>query len=92
MSGYTWEQFTAEMSVRVAAPPLDRYPIMRRMLPMLLGHHSNQPFEYGLDALIDGLELRRRAAGESSGAPDLTTGNFATASQTQSAGSHSEER
>jgi hypothetical protein len=24
-----------------------------------LGHHSSQPFEYGLDALLDGLEVRR---------------------------------
>jgi hypothetical protein len=47
------------MSARVAALPLDRYPVMRRMLPMLLGHHSNMPFEYGLDALLDGLALRR---------------------------------
>ena len=47
------------MSERVAALPLDRYPTMRRMLPMLLGHHHDQPFEYGLDALLDGLELRR---------------------------------
>jgi TetR/AcrR family transcriptional regulator, tetracycline repressor protein len=60
-SGYSWEQFTAEMSARVAALPLDRYPVMRRMLPMLLGHHSNMPFEYGLDALLDGLALRREA-------------------------------
>ncbi len=58
-SGYTWEQFTTEMSARVAALPLDRFPIMRRMLPMLLGHHTSQPFEYGLDALLDGLEVRR---------------------------------
>jgi TetR/AcrR family transcriptional regulator, tetracycline repressor protein len=58
-SGYTWEQFATEMSARVAALPLDRYPVMRRMLPMLLGHHSSQPFEYGLDALLDGLEVRR---------------------------------
>jgi AcrR family transcriptional regulator len=58
-SGYTWEQFTTEMSARVAALPLDRYPVMRRMLPMLLGHHSDMPFEYGLDALLDGLALRR---------------------------------
>jgi AcrR family transcriptional regulator len=58
-SGYTWEQFTSEMSARVAALPLDRFPVMRRMLPMLLGHHSNMPFEYGLDALLDGLALRR---------------------------------
>jgi hypothetical protein len=58
-AGYTWEQFTAEMSARVAALPLDRYPVMRRMLPMLLGHHSDMPFEYGLDALLDGLALRR---------------------------------
>ncbi len=58
-SGYSWDQFATEMSERVAALPLDRYPTMRRMLPMLLGHHHDQPFEYGLDALIDGLELRR---------------------------------
>ena len=61
-SGYTWEQFEAEMHVRVAALPMDRYPVMRRMLPMLLGHHHSQPFEYGLDALLDGLETRRAAA------------------------------
>ena len=60
-SGYTWEQFEAEMHTRVAALPLDRYPVMRRMLPMLLGHHHSQPFEYGLDALLDGLEVRRAA-------------------------------
>ncbi len=60
-SGYTWEQFAAEMSARVAALPLDRYPVMRRMFPMLLGHHHSQPFEYGLDALLDGFEVRRAA-------------------------------
>jgi hypothetical protein len=32
---------------------------MGRMLPMLLGHHHSAPFEYGLDALLDGLEVRR---------------------------------
>lgn len=58
-SGYTWEQFAAEMSTRIAALPLDRYPLMGRMLPMLLGHHHSAPFEYGLDALLDGLEVRR---------------------------------
>ncbi len=58
-SGYTWDQFAEEMSRRVAALPLDRYPTMRRMLPMLLGHHHDQPFEYGLDALIAGLAARR---------------------------------
>ena len=62
-SGYTWERFAAEMGERVAALPLDRYPTMRRMLPMLLGHHQDQPFEYGLDALLDGLEARRGRAG-----------------------------
>lgn len=61
-SGYTWEQFEAEMRTRVAALPMDRYPVMRRMFPMLLGHHHSAPFEYGLDALLDGLELRRAAA------------------------------
>ncbi len=50
-SGYSWDQFAAEMSERVEALPLDRYPTIRRMLPMLLGHHHDQPFEYGLDAL-----------------------------------------
>jgi TetR/AcrR family transcriptional regulator, tetracycline repressor protein len=60
-SGYTWEQFAAEMSRRVEALPLDRYPTMRKMLPMLLGHHHDQPFEYGLDALLDGLAARRAA-------------------------------
>lgn len=58
-SGYSWDQFAEEMSRRVAALPLDRYPTMRRMLPMLLGHHHDQPFEYGLDALIAGLAARR---------------------------------
>ena len=58
-SGYTWEQFAAEMSRRVDALPLDRYPTVRRMLPMLLGHHHDQPFEYGLEALLDGLAVRR---------------------------------
>lgn len=58
-SGYTWEQFAAEMGKRVDALPMDRFPTVRRMLPMLLGHHHDQPFEYGLDALLDGLEMRR---------------------------------
>ncbi len=58
-AGYRWEQFASEMDTRLAALPLDRYPAMREMLPMLLGHHHDQPFEYGLDALLDGLELRR---------------------------------
>ncbi len=62
-SGYTWDEFEAEMRARVAALPMDRYPVMRRMLPMLLGHHHSQPFEYGLDALLDGLEVRRATAG-----------------------------
>jgi len=57
-SGYTWQQFAAEMGKRVAALPLDRYPTVREMLPMLLGHHHDQPFEYGLDALLDGLAMR----------------------------------
>lgn len=61
-SGYTWSEFASEMSARVAALPVDRYPVMRRMFPMLLGHHQSQPFEYGLDALLDGLELRRAAS------------------------------
>jgi AcrR family transcriptional regulator len=61
-SGYTWQQFAAEMGRRVDALPVERYPTMRRMLPMLLGHHHDQPFEYGLDALLDGLALRRGAA------------------------------
>lgn len=64
-SGYTWDQFTAEMNARIAAIPLDRFPVMRRMLPMLLGHHHSQPFEYGLDALLEGLEVRRAAAASS---------------------------
>jgi AcrR family transcriptional regulator len=68
-SGYTWEQFATEMSARVAALPLDRYPVMRRMLPMLLGHHSSQPFEYGLDALLDGLEVRRSTPTKPTSAP-----------------------
>jgi AcrR family transcriptional regulator len=58
-SGYTWEQFAAEMSRRVDALPLDHFPTVRRMLPMLLGHHHDQPFEYGLEALLDGLAVRR---------------------------------
>ena len=49
----------AEMGRRVDALPLDRYPTVRRMLPMLLGHHHDQPFEYGLEALLDGLAARR---------------------------------
>jgi AcrR family transcriptional regulator len=61
-SGYTWEQFAAEMSKRVAALSSERYPTMRRMLPMLLGHHHDQPFAYGLDALLDGLAARRTAS------------------------------
>jgi TetR/AcrR family transcriptional regulator, tetracycline repressor protein len=67
-AGYTWEQFSAEMTKRVAALPLDRFPVMRRMLPMLLGHHHSLPFEYGLDALLDGLALRRAAAAGSGSA------------------------
>ena len=58
-SGYTWQQFAEEMSRRVDALPLDRFPTVRRMLPMLLGHHHDQPFEYGLEALLDGLAIRR---------------------------------
>ncbi len=58
-SGYTWEQFAAEMGRRVDALPMDRFPTVRRMLPMLLGHHHDQPFEYGLEALLDGLAVRR---------------------------------
>lgn len=58
-SGYTWEQFAAEMGRRIDALPSDRFPTVRGMLPMLLGHHQSQPFEYGLDALLDGLEVRR---------------------------------
>jgi AcrR family transcriptional regulator len=61
-SGYTWEQFTAEMSARIEALPLQQFPVMRRMFPMLLGHHHSQPFEYGLDALLDGLAARLAAA------------------------------
>jgi AcrR family transcriptional regulator len=61
-AGYTWDQFEVEMQKRVETLSLDRYPVMRRMLPMLLGHHHDQPFEYGLDALLDGLELRRAAS------------------------------
>jgi TetR/AcrR family transcriptional regulator, tetracycline repressor protein len=61
-SGYTWEQFAAMMDTRIAALPLEQFPAMRRMFPMLLGHHHDQPFEYGLDALLDGLEVRRAAA------------------------------
>jgi hypothetical protein len=30
---------------------------------MLLGHHHDRPFEYGLDALLDGLAVRRKTAG-----------------------------
>lgn len=62
-AGYTWPEFERQMSERVAALPMDRYPVMRRMLPMLLGHHHDRPFEYGLDALLDGLAVRRRAVG-----------------------------
>ncbi len=58
-AGYTWEEFEAEMSRRVDALPLERFPTVRRMLPMLLGHHDDRPFEYGLDALLDGLDARR---------------------------------
>ena len=61
-AGYTWDQFEVEMRKRVATLSLDRYPVMRRVLPMLLGHHHDQPFEYGLDALLDGLEVRRAAS------------------------------
>jgi AcrR family transcriptional regulator len=61
-AGYTWEQFEDEMSRRIAALPLERFPTVRRMLPMLLGHHHDQPFEYGLDALLDGLDARRAAS------------------------------
>jgi AcrR family transcriptional regulator len=57
-AGYTWQQFAEEMGKRVDALPLDRYPTVREMLPMLLGHHHDQPFQYGLDALLDGLEMR----------------------------------
>jgi AcrR family transcriptional regulator len=59
-SGYTWEQFEAAMSDRLTAVPWEKYPAVRKMLPMLLGHHHDQPFEYGLDALLDGLDARRR--------------------------------
>jgi AcrR family transcriptional regulator len=61
-AGYTLDQFVALMHGRLAALPMDRYPTMQRMLPMLLGHHHDQPFEYGLDALLDGFALRRAAA------------------------------
>jgi AcrR family transcriptional regulator len=60
-SGYSWEQFASEMGKRVDALPPDRYPTVRAMLPMLLGHHHDQPFEYGLDALLDGLAMRSAA-------------------------------
>jgi AcrR family transcriptional regulator len=60
-AGYTWDQFEAEMTRRLATLPLERFPTTRRMLPMLLGHHHDQPFEYGLDALLDGLDARRAA-------------------------------
>jgi AcrR family transcriptional regulator len=62
-SGHTWQQFAAEMGRRVDALPRDRYPTVRDMLPMLLGHHHDQPFAYGLDALLDGLEMRGPAGG-----------------------------
>lgn len=58
-AGYTWEEFAAQMSLRVAALPQDRYPVMHRMFPMLLGHHHDRPFEYGLDALLEGLAARQ---------------------------------
>ncbi len=63
-SGYSWEQFEAEMETRLQTLPWDRYPALRRMLPMLLGHHHDQPFEFGLDALLDGLEARRTRLGD----------------------------
>jgi len=66
-SGYTWEQFAAEMGRRVDALPLDRFPTVRRMLPMLLGHHHDRPFEYGLEALLDGLAVRRGYPGATEG-------------------------
>jgi AcrR family transcriptional regulator len=62
-AGYTWPEFASQMSARIDALPMDRYPVMRRMLPMLLGHHHDRPFEYGLDALLDGLAVRRKSAG-----------------------------
>lgn len=57
-AGYSWEQFSAVMNEQLAGIPIDRYPAARRMLPMLLGHHRDQPFEYGLDALLEGLSVR----------------------------------
>jgi AcrR family transcriptional regulator len=61
-AGYTWQEFAAQMQTRVDALPLERYPVMRRMFPMLLGHHHDRPFEYGLDALLDGLAARLAVA------------------------------
>jgi AcrR family transcriptional regulator len=58
-AGYSWEQFSAQMDERLAALPLDRFPATRKMLPMLIGHHHDQPFEFGLDALLEGLAARR---------------------------------
>ena len=62
-AGYTWDEFAQQMSARIAALSMDRYPVMRRMLPMLLGHHHDRPFEYGLDALLDGLAVRHNTPG-----------------------------
>jgi AcrR family transcriptional regulator len=58
-AGYTWDEFEAVMRTRLDDIQMQRYPVMRRMFPMLLGHHHDRPFEYGLDALIEGLASRR---------------------------------
>jgi AcrR family transcriptional regulator len=65
-SGYSWPEFEAMMQAHIASLPLDQFPVMRQLFPMLLGHHHDQPFEYGLDALLDGLEVRRAATQKSS--------------------------
>jgi AcrR family transcriptional regulator len=57
-AGYTWDEFEALMRARLEAMQMQRYPVMRRMFPMLLGHRHDRPFEYGLDALIEGLAAR----------------------------------
>ncbi len=61
-AGYSWDEFAAVMNERLSQLPMDRYPAARRMLPMLLGHHHDQPFEYGLEALLDGLAARKETA------------------------------
>jgi hypothetical protein len=47
--------------------PPDRFPAMARVRPQMAGHDDRERFEFGLDAMLVGLEARSGAERSATG-------------------------